>query len=439
MKQSANKAMGLILTLVVPVFSVFSRPQTVPAGGAGNTVIRFQENEEIPEKIRLETFTLVWETIRDKYYDPTFGGRDWNALGAKYRPLAAGMKLSGEFHALLGKMLAALGRSHLSLFAPHQRSASGNPAAVPRMAPPGIKLCAGEGRIFIASVAEDSPAWAAGLRAGFVLTKAGDSPFPAEADIHQSAMRALIAAQRGLAGPEGTSVDVTLLDENDREKMVSLARTVPFRDRANLAKSIFEHRRVHPRVGYMRFDGWAFDLKPKLEAALKDLWDSDGLIFDCRQNRGGVNPGVDYLASVLFAEPGLIAVETPRQGERREWKHGGSGAGAYQGGVAVLIDDGSGSASEVFAGWLQETGRAVILGNRSFGGVLSSTQVPLPTDGVLQFPHSDMRTAKGKSIEGAGVVPDIPVEMTRADLLRGKDTVVERAIREILRRSAPQD
>jgi SAM-dependent methyltransferase len=77
---------------------------------------------------------------------------------------------------------------------------------------------------------------------------------------------------------------------------------------------------------------------------------------------------------------------------------------------------------------MQDRGRAVIVGRTSYGGVLNSTQQPLPTGGVLQYPHSDMTTPKGNRIEGRGVVPDIPVELRRADLLAGRDTVLERAV-----------
>jgi len=130
----------------------------------------------------------------------------------------------------------------------------------------------------------------------------------------------------------------------------------------------------------------------------------------------------------LMAEPGLVAVMTKRGEQPREWKHEGSGTGAYRGKVGILVDDLSGSASEVFATVLQENGRAMVLGRTSYGGVLNSTTEQLPTGGTLQYPHSDMRTPKGRRIEGAGVVPDIAVELRRADLLAGKDTVIEKAI-----------
>ena len=432
MRIPAIKTTGLVLIVACLSLSGYPGMQTAPSGGTWNPAFKFKENEEIPEAVRQETFKLVWETVRDEYYDPTFGGKDWDAIGAKYKALAADVKKSGEFHSSLGKMVAELGRSHLSVTPPHVVWHSPKPGPEARLTPAGVALCVAEGRIAVYSVAPDSPAWSAGLRPGAILTRAGEARFPTAEEIRRSTMRALFTARRALAGPAEKPAELAILDENDREKTISVPRTVPYQDQANLGKSVFEHRRVHPRVGYIRFDGWAFDLTPKLEAAMKDLGDSDGIIIDCRQNRGGANPGVDYLSRAFCAEPGLLAVVTPRKGGREEWKHEGGGAAAYKGRVAILVDDGSGSASEAFAGAMQEKGRAVILGHTSYGGVLNSTQFPLPTGGILQYPHSDMRTPKGKAIEGIGVIPDIPVEMTRADLLRGKDTVIERAIAAIL-------
>ena len=233
---------------------------------------------------------------------------------------------------------------------------------------------------------------------------------------------------RLLAGPPSSQVQVRVLDEHNRERTVTLDRTVPFKQQSHIGRAEVRSSRLRPQIGYVWFDWWAIDLPAKLEPVLADLGDTDGLVIDLRQNPGGTNPGVNRLAKFLLAEPGLVGVHTPRAGKPREWRHEGSGEAAYRGKVAVLIDEGSSSASEVFAALLQERSRATVLGRTSYGGVLISTMVKLPTGGVLQYPHSDMTTPNGRRIEGRGVVPDIVVDLKRADLLAGRDTVLERAI-----------
>jgi len=412
-----------------------SKPQDKrPAVKVGQAVTGavFRENEEIPEELRRQTFDFVWKKIRDDYFDPDFGGVDWAKVGEQYRPLVAEARTSAAFHALLRKMLGELRGSHLAIRAPHELTREKKPGEETRMAPEGVEVRIVEGRITVYQVKAGSPSWAAGLRPGQVVLKAGDlSPAPVE-ESSAARLKGLSDVRRALAGEPSNSVVMTVRDESGREKTLELPRTAPFRDRANLARAELEYSRPEPRIGYIRFDGWSFDLKAKLEPVVKDFKDTQGLIIDLRQNGGGVNPGVDYLASVLIAEPGTLASVTRRNGEKSDWKFPGGGADIYKGRVAVLVDEGSGSASEVFAGAMQEMGRAVVLGRTSYGGVLNSTQAELPTGGILQYPHSDLRTPKGGRIEGKGVVPDIPVELRRKDLLAGKDTVIERAIRALL-------
>ena len=419
----AKAGFFFVLALLVSVPASATDPAQVqpqPAPAAAPPVL-FAENDEIPLELRLKTFAFAWETIRDRYFDPAFGGVDWTAVRDAYRPKVEAAKASGAFHGLLKQMLKELGGSHLAVIAPHEmtRERKGDPEQ--RMSPQGLEVRFVEGRACFVSVDPESQAWASGLRPGSILLKVDGADVP----------KTLAEVRRAMSGPPQSSASLTVLDGNDREQTLAVPRTAPYQDRANLARTRLEYRRVHPRVGYIRFDGWGFDLKPKLEAALNDLWASDALIIDVRQNRGGVNPGVDYLASTLLTGSGLLAVATLRNGERNDWPFS-AGDRRWPGRLAILVDEASGSASEVFAGAMQEMGRAVVLGRTSYGGVLNSTQAPLPTGGVLQYPHSDMRTPKGRRIEGAGVVPDIPVEMRREDLLKGVDTVIERAVEELL-------
>jgi carboxyl-terminal processing protease len=293
--------------------------------------------------------------------------------------------------------------------------------------PDSISLRAGDEGVLVFFVPEESPVWRAGIRQGYRVLGIGDVTMPDAAAIRAAPARPLSQATRLFTGPQSSEVLVRVLDEQNRERTVMLARTVPLKKR-NIARAEVRSSRIRPRIGYLWFDSWAIDLPTKLEPVLAGLGDTDGLILDLRQNRGGMNPGIDRLAKFLMADAGLLAVTTPRGEERREWRHEGSGEAAYRGKVAIIIDEASGSASEVFAAAIQEEGRAVVVGHRSYGGVLNSTQLPLPTGGVLQYPHSDMTTPKGSRIEGRGVIPDILVDLKRADLLAGRDTVLERAI-----------
>ena len=391
--------------------------QPVPAAAP------FKDADPVPDQIRQDTFRLVWETVRDKYFDATLGGVDWNAVRTRYEPEVRKAATIKDLHDVLNRMVHELPGSHLNVLG-YGFTQVVEPDV---MVPDYVQLRAGAEGILVFSVREDSPVWRAGIRPGYRVIGIGDVTFADAAAIRAAPAPPLSQARRLLSGPQGSEVQVRVLDAENRDRTLTLARTVPLKKR-DIRRAEVRSSRIRPRIGYLWFDTWAFDLSAKLEPVLAELRDTDGLVLDLRQNGGGTNPGVDRLAKFLMAEPGLLAVTTPRQGERREWRYQASGDDAYRGRLAIIVDQASGSASEVFAAAMQELGRAVVVGRPSYGGVLSSTQQPLPTGGVLQYPHSDMTTPKGNRVEGRGVVPDIAVELRRADLLAGRDTVLERAV-----------
>src|SRR5687767_9369428 len=100
-------------------------------------------------------------------------------------------------------------------------------------------------------------------------------------------------------------------------------------------------------------------------------------------------------------------------------------ANGYRGQVVVLIDAETQSAGEIFAGGLQASGRAVVVGQRSAGATLPSAAKELPTGAILQYAFADFVTAKGAVIEGSGVEPNLSVRLTRRQLLAGRDPQLE--------------
>ena len=108
---------------------------------------------------------------------------------------------------------------------------------------------------------------------------------------------------------------------------------------------------------------------------------------------------------------------------------------AYSGLLAIILDGGSASTSEVFASGMQELGRAVIVGERSAGAALPSIIQKLPTGALFQYAIGDFKTPRGTLIEGRGVAPDVEVKLTRRSLLDGRDAQLDAAIEQIKRHS----
>jgi carboxyl-terminal processing protease len=99
----------------------------------------------------------------------------------------------------------------------------------------------------------------------------------------------------------------------------------------------------------------------------------------------------------------------------------------YAGPLAILIDEGSASTSEILAGGLQDLKRARIFGVRSAGAALPSDIIRLPNGDGFQYAQALYTSVSGKVLEGQGVTPDVVVRQTRAALLSGHDLVIEAA------------
>jgi carboxyl-terminal processing protease len=96
--------------------------------------------------------------------------------------------------------------------------------------------------------------------------------------------------------------------------------------------------------------------------------------------------------------------------------------------VAIIVDETSYSASEIFAGGMQDAGRARVFGARTPGGALPALMRQLPNGDVLEYAIGDFVTAAGRRIEGHGVVPDEPVRRSRAAVTAGHDPALEAAV-----------
>jgi carboxyl-terminal processing protease len=101
----------------------------------------------------------------------------------------------------------------------------------------------------------------------------------------------------------------------------------------------------------------------------------------------------------------------------------------FSGPVAILVDAMTGSASECFAGGLQALGRARVFGQTSMGQALPAFFAKLPNGDVLIHATGDFVTADGTRLEGRGVVPDETVAITRSELLAGRDSTLEAALK----------
>jgi len=385
----------------------------------------------LSEAARVETFELVWRTINDTYWDPTFGGIDWRAIHDKYLPLIKTTTASDVFHQTLNRMVGELHRSHFKVIPPERVRGLHSRASELMNGTVGLDLRWIGNQILVVEVEQNSAAQAAGVRKGYVVMRL-DGKTPEQLLTHyresnpgfrlREEIERERAVQSALNGQPESKVSVTLLDEKNKTLTLELSR----RAQPLTRQLTFESKRLIQSIGYIRFNIFLGDVLTKFQEALRDLSNTKAIIIDLRGNPGGLGQLAPAMASLISARDGSLGRFKFRY-ETQAVAFKGTDKASYNGQVILLVDELSGSTSEVFAGGLQASGRALVLGSKTAGAVLPSLLRVLPTGGALQHVISNFETPNGTVLEGRGVIPDIVVQLSRAGLLGGHDAPLERA------------
>ena len=394
---------------------------------------------------RLRVFDDVWETVRALYYDPALGGVDWARVRERFRPAAADARGREELYAVLRRTLAQLGDPHTRVFAPGE-SADWREV---RYVSAGVRLRELEGEWVAVEVEHGAEAWRAGVRAGDALLSLDGEPVAAVAarraseflpdDGERSAKLARVRAAAALFdGPEGSLVTAVFRGDDGRERSARLVR------RQLTREPELRVRRGRGGVGLVWFNAFTPETAAALSRALRgELKDARALVLDLRDNGGGDAEAMTDVASLLVAPGRQLGTFSDHAGRaaleprtRDALLSTARPPARFTGPVVLLTGARTASAAEVFAAALKESGRArALVGEATCGCVLGvRRRHALPDGGTLDVSEMDYRTAAGRRLEGAGLVPDETVTPTRRSLRDGKDLALERAF-EILRAS----
>lgn len=264
----------------------------------------------------------------------------------------------------------------------------------------GLEVGMENGYVTVVSPIDGSPAAEAGLESGDVILKLGKLPVKG---------MSLSEAIDIMRGPKGSEIVLTIGREG---------RSQPFevtlvRDTIKVAS--VRQRWLEPGYGYIRIAQFqnrtGADVKKAL-ATLMEEQELKGLVLDLRNNPGGIlRASVDV--AELFLDGGNV-VYTEGRLKNSHLRYDADADDASNGTpLIILINNGSASASEIVAGALQDHGRAVIMGTRSFGKGSVQTILPLSDERAVKLTTALYFTPKGRSIQAEGIVPDIEVERAR--------------------------
>jgi carboxyl-terminal processing protease len=251
-----------------------------------------------------------------------------------------------------------------------------------------------DGRVEVTKVAAGSPAAGAGIRAGDRLRSVDGRR------VDGRPVTEVVSLLRGDAtgAPAGTAVRLGL-ERGTRAWDVTLRR-------ARLSTGSVTVRRLVGRVTVIKVAAFTKGVGDAVRTAVRKAPDGAGVILDLRGNSGGLVTEAVTTASA-FLDGGLVATYDV-DGDQRAL-HAAPGGDTTRP-LVTLVDGGTMSAAELLTGALQDRGRAVVVGSRTFGK--GSVQMPsrLPDGSVAELTVGHYRTPSGRGVDGKGITPDLEAE-----------------------------
>ena len=268
----------------------------------------------------------------------------------------------------------------------------------------------GEGGVLLVDVYDNGAGYQAGLRSGDRVVNVDGR------DITGMELSSAVAL---IKGDKGTSVTLEVIRGTERLTFSAVRDAVE-------AKTV-SYTLLDNNIGYLSISQFEEVTTKQFKAAVEDLQSQGmkGLVIDIRNNPGGLLDTVVGMLKYMLPD-GLIVYTEDKQGNRKEYK--GQDNDEFNLPLAVIVNGNSASASEIFAGAIQDYGKETIIGTQTYGKGIVQTVKPLTDGSAIKFTIAKYFTPKGQDIHGKGVTPDMVVEYdTDADV----DTQLDAAIKNV--------
>jgi carboxyl-terminal processing protease len=274
----------------------------------------------------------------------------------------------------------------------------------------GIQIGVKNQQLTVIAPIEDTPAFRAGLAAGDKILKINDE-WTKDMAIEQAVDK--------MRGPKGTQVRLLIIREGwDKPREFKITRDV-------IKVQSVKSKMLDNEIGYLKIIQFQGQTGQEVEKALNGL-ESKGmkkLILDMRNNPGGIlDASVDVSSMFLPKDKLVVYLQGRQTSDRRDYLTSGSlMTRDYP--MVVLVNTGSASASEIVAGALQDSKRAVIMGTQTFGKGSVQTVFPLEGGGGIRLTTAKYYTPSGRSIQNVGITPDIEVKLPTVKEPKDGDSV----------------
>jgi len=386
-----------------------------------------------------ENFEFLWTAIDEIYAGFKLKSIDWTEVHRRYRGRLESVEDTDGFYRLLFQLVNELKDTHSWL--------QNYRIPLPGYGP-GIAVDLFGSKPFVVAARPET-----GIEPGWELLSVDGLTIAQKME----AMRAILPARSSerawqrdacrflLAGERGSSIALKVRAPDLTETSLALARTAGIaRPRESpapteLIRQRFVHFGVLPSgIGYMRIDSFNGhdEVAAEFDRALNELRTAPALILDIRDNPGGF--GQQRIVGRFLEKSRLVSISYTKAGPRHndlvrhELHLGPIGAWQYTRPVALLVNDRTGSAADLFTCWLRSAHRVVTIGSTTHGNLSGvAAYAVLPCGLVVRISNGYVCDAANRPIEVNGNVPDIAVEPSVADYLGGRDPVLERAVSEL--------
>ena len=274
----------------------------------------------------------------------------------------------------------------------------------------GIEIGMESGVVKVISPIDDTPAAKAGIKAGDYIVKIG---------AEQVQGKSLLEAVKLMRGPVGTSIELTIRRKNIKKPLKFTIMRKIIEVQSVTSKAIGDEK----NLGYIRLKSFNENSDKQFLKTVKEFERKTkikGYVLDLRNNPGGLLAQAINITDFFLNDGEIVSTKGRKISETRKFyaKKGDEIKGKP---IVVLINNGSASASEIFAGALKDHKRAIILGENSYGKGSVQSIIPLKNGGGMRLTISKYYLPSGESISEVGVTPDILVEEEGDEFLINSD------------------
>lgn len=363
----------------------------------------------------LQVFNETWRTVKDRFYDESLHGVDWNKMRELYLPRAEAATEINDLHDIIREMVGELNASHLNIW-------------------PGQVDGDETGYVGVIPDYEDN---SAGLKIKAIIPQSPATKIAAQLKVDEKIMsvngRRIIANQDYYLPFEGTVGNEVALELINRDGIartvdvtpVSAEEYLELEYRSRVEKACEQVGRLtRNRVAYLRLPQIDREGIEVFEKELSNSGDGkQGLILDIRDNIGGSEH--DKLLELLSRRSYIV----------HKSRYGSSGtdpSDAFVGTIILLINERTSSDAEIFAQGFRELGLGTILGVNTYGAVIGTEHRSLLDGSTFSVPSVGWFTLKDDKLENRGVAPDVEILADLTRLEKGEDNQLEEAVKLLL-------